>query len=116
MDAPASRARLTSFAYSSGVYGMPGHCCLFATAPETAHVMMQGSSTDMSVLSGLHRIRFRRWRLPEVLADHFHLAKAHPFVDAPARVGGPEHRDVVPEPPRMVDGGPRHGRADATAS
>jgi hypothetical protein len=27
---------------------MPAHWCLFATAPETAHVMMQGSSTVTS--------------------------------------------------------------------
>ena len=48
MLAPASKARRTSFAYSSGVYGMPGHCRLSATAPETAHVMMQGSSTAIA--------------------------------------------------------------------
>ena len=49
MVAPASLARRTSFAYSSGVYGMPAHCCLFATAPETAQVMMQGSSSLTSL-------------------------------------------------------------------
>src|SRR5437773_8872224 len=53
MVAPASLARRTSFAYSSGVYGMPAHCCLFATAPETAQVMMQGSS-PLTSLSGRH--------------------------------------------------------------
>src|SRR5205814_6448709 len=45
IDAPESRARRTSFAYSSGVYGIPSHCALLATAPETAQVMMHASWT-----------------------------------------------------------------------
>src|SRR5438270_4102022 len=48
IEAPASRARRTSSAYSSGVYGMPGHCCLLATAPESAHVMMALSPTPIT--------------------------------------------------------------------
>src|SRR3954453_10531511 len=44
IDAPSSTARRASAAYSSGVYGIAGHCSRFATAPEMAHVRMTGSS------------------------------------------------------------------------
>src|SRR5688500_15026332 len=42
---PSSTARRASSAYSSGVYGIAGHCSRFATAPEIEFVMMTGSST-----------------------------------------------------------------------
>src|SRR5207249_3112590 len=113
MDAPASRARRTSFAYSSGVYGIPGHCCLFATAPETAHVMMQGSSTDITVLSGPLRIRARLLGVPEILPDHHHLPEAHAFIDPSPCGRGPQHGHSVAEIPGVIDGGLRHRRADA---
>src|ERR687887_2660224 len=41
---PSSTIRRASAPYSSGVYGMAGHCSRPATAPEIAHVMMTGSS------------------------------------------------------------------------
>src|SRR3954468_9521494 len=44
MVPPSSTARRASAAYSSGVYGIAGHCSRFATAPEMAHVRMTGSS------------------------------------------------------------------------
>ena len=44
IDAPSSTARRASSAYSSGVYGIAGHCSRFATAPEIEQVTMQGSS------------------------------------------------------------------------
>src|SRR3954469_1381748 len=51
MLAPSSAARRASAAYSSGVYGIAGHCARLATAPEMAHVRMTGSSR----LIGLRR-------------------------------------------------------------
>src|SRR5215212_4735270 len=42
--APSSTARRASAAYSSGVYGIPGHWSRFATTPEIELVMMTGSS------------------------------------------------------------------------
>jgi hypothetical protein len=44
IEQPSSTARLASAAYSSGVYGIAGHCSRFATAPEIEQVMMQGLS------------------------------------------------------------------------
>jgi hypothetical protein len=44
IEQPSSTARLASAAYSSGVYGIAGHCSRLATAPEIEQVMMQGSS------------------------------------------------------------------------
>jgi hypothetical protein len=44
IEQPSSTARRASAAYSSGVYGIAGHCSRLATAPEIEHVMMQGSS------------------------------------------------------------------------
>src|SRR3954464_292166 len=47
MVAPSSTARLASAAYSSGVYGIAGHCSRFATAPEIEHVTIAGSSNRL---------------------------------------------------------------------
>ena len=44
---PSSTIRRASAPYSSGVYGIAGHCSRFAIAPEIAHVMITGSSTLM---------------------------------------------------------------------
>ena len=44
IEQPSSTARFASAAYSSGVYGIAGHCSRLATAPEIEQVMMQGSS------------------------------------------------------------------------
>src|SRR5215212_7848528 len=43
-DAPSSTARRASAAYSSGVYGIAGHCSRFATAPEIEQLRITGSS------------------------------------------------------------------------
>ena len=45
IEQPSSTARFASAAYSSGVYGIAGHCSRFATAPEIEQVMMQGWSS-----------------------------------------------------------------------
>src|ERR687895_347349 len=42
-DAPASRARRASAAYSSGVYGMAGHWSRLAATPLIAHVITHAS-------------------------------------------------------------------------
>src|SRR5215211_1529050 len=47
IDAPSSTARLASAAYSSGVYGIAGHCSRLATAPEIEQVMIAGSSNRL---------------------------------------------------------------------
>jgi hypothetical protein len=44
IEQPSSTARFASAAYSSGVYGIAGHCSRLATAPEIEQVMMQGLS------------------------------------------------------------------------
>ena len=44
IEQPSSTARLASAAYSSGVYGIAGHCSRLATAPEIEQVITQGSS------------------------------------------------------------------------
>ena len=41
---PSSTIRRASAAYSSGVYGIAGHCSRLASAPEIEQVMMTGSS------------------------------------------------------------------------
>src|SRR3954452_3690446 len=41
---PSSTIRRASAAYSSGVYGIAGHCSRLARAPEMAQVMTTGSS------------------------------------------------------------------------
>ena len=41
-DAPSSTARRASAAYSSGVYGIAGHCSRFAIAPEIEQLMIYG--------------------------------------------------------------------------
>jgi hypothetical protein len=42
---PSSTIRRASAPYSSGVYGIAGHCSRFAFAPEIEHVITTGSST-----------------------------------------------------------------------
>ena len=44
---PSSTIRRASAAYSSGVYGIAGHCSRLASAPEIAQVMTTGSSRLM---------------------------------------------------------------------
>ena len=46
---PSSTIRRASAAYSSGVYGIAGHCSRLATAPEMAQVRMTGSSRLMDL-------------------------------------------------------------------
>src|SRR3954452_12756337 len=43
---PSSAIRRASAAYSAGVYGIAGHWSREASAPETAHVRITGSSTS----------------------------------------------------------------------
>src|SRR5580765_3837788 len=66
IDAPASRALRTSFAYSSGVYGMAAHCSLLATAPETAQVTMQLSESVTFVQPPVGADRDGAYRDPSV--------------------------------------------------
>src|SRR6476659_1350073 len=50
IDAPSSTARLASAAYSSGVYGIAGHCSRFAIAPEMEQLIITGSSKRLTWL------------------------------------------------------------------
>ena len=50
IDAPSSTARFASAAYSSGVYGIAGHCSRLATAPEIEQVTMQGGPSSPQLL------------------------------------------------------------------
>src|SRR4051794_8444873 len=86
MVAPSSTARLASAAYSSGVYGIAGHCSRFATAPEIEHVTIAGSS---------NRLMFPPPRLaPPDEVPLEHQVDAHHGVAVDARVAlarrGPE--------------------------
>src|SRR5205809_8091716 len=45
IEPPSSTIRRASAPYSSGVYGIAGHCSRLAIAPEMAQVMTAGSST-----------------------------------------------------------------------
>src|SRR5215211_2045133 len=66
IEQPSSTARLASAAYSSGVYGIAGHCSRSATAPEIAQVMMQGFAKRLmpSVLKvGSPTFYFDQWRV-----------------------------------------------------
>src|SRR3954464_14874069 len=47
---PPSTILRASAPYSSGVYGIAGHCSRLASAPEIEQVMTTGSSTDMGRL------------------------------------------------------------------
>src|SRR5437867_2198664 len=57
IEPPSSTIRRASAAYSSGVYGIAGHCSRLATAPEIAQVRITGSSRLMRVAGG-------KWDVP----------------------------------------------------
>src|SRR5437879_3225296 len=87
---PSSTIRRASAPYSSGVYGIAGHCSRLASVPEIEHVITTGSSRlialpsygddsmalpralDVLVLGHLERLADRRARLARVddVVDH----------------------------------------------
>src|SRR4051812_24819995 len=65
--APSSTARLASAAYSSGVYGIAGHCSRLATAPEIEQTTIAGSSNRLmraSLASAVGRERLAPLEVP----------------------------------------------------
>src|SRR5438445_12606532 len=62
---PFSKDFLDSDAYSSGVYGMYGHCARLAATPDSATVMTDLSSSPISLLSVRGILVARSGRKPD---------------------------------------------------
>src|SRR5215211_1528929 len=107
IDAPSSTARLASAAYSSGVYGIAGHCSRLATAPEIEQVTIAGSSNRLmrsSLGSGVWRGRLAP---PEVPLEHQVDARHRVAVHARLALRGErpvagQHRDAGREQPHVL--------------
>src|SRR3954462_898602 len=111
--APSSTARLASAAYSSGVYGMAGHCSRLATAPEIEQTTIAGSSNRLmraSLALAVERARLAPLPVPlEHQVDPGHrvavgrarlaLARVRPVADR-RRDAGSERAHVVADPER----------------
>src|ERR1700722_11308307 len=103
IEAPSSTARLASAPYSSGVYGIAGHCSRLAITPEIEQVMTTGSSR---LTGSLHDSMWSYGDDPRLLPrplDLLALRHLQPAADRGARLAWVDH--VVDE---VVAGGDVH--------
>src|ERR1700746_1663898 len=88
---PSPTIRRASEAYSSGVYGIAGHCSRLAIAPEIEHVITTGSSRLMERPSFRSRsYRHHPVALPRPL-DALALGHLQPTADRRARLARVDH-------------------------
>src|SRR3954462_1348009 len=88
MVAPSSTARVASAAYSSGEYGIAGHCSRLATAPEIEQTTIAGFSNRLMRASPVGRARLAPLEVPlEHQVDPAHRVAVRGARLALARVG-----------------------------